>query len=129
MMPIKTVMLIDDDADIRFIAELSLQRVGGWEVEVCNGGEAGLEALKVSRPDVILLDMMMPGLNGAAVIARIQAMPAHAATPVIFMTAKTQAHEITEYLSLGAVGIVSKPFDPIALPDLIREIIDADEAD
>lgn len=119
---ITKVLLVDDEPDIRRIGKLSLEAVGKWTVVMA---ASGLEAIEVARrelPDLIILDVMMPDLDGPTTYGRLQAEPALAGIPVIFMTAKVQKAEIARYLQLGAAGVVSKPFDPMTLPDQIRQI-------
>lgn len=121
--PIRTVLLVDDDPDIRFIAEMSLGRVGGWEVtSACSGAEALAHLTDGGRPDVILLDMRMPEMDGVEVMAAIRALPGHEDAAVIFLTGKTRDREQERCLDLGALGLIEKPFDPMTLPALVREI-------
>jgi len=123
------VMLVDDDPDIRFIAELSLSRVGGWEVVVASSGPEALTQLSGRPlPDVLLLDMIMPGMDGAAVMRAVQQDAALAGLPVIFLTGKTRAEELERYLALGASGLIEKPFDPMTLPAVVREIVEGKPA-
>ena len=124
-MNIRTIMMIDDEDDIRTIGKLSLHNVGKWEVIMAPSGTDALKLLASGRPDVILLDVMMPGLDGPATLARIRALEGMAGVPVIFMTAKVQRQEVERYMELGAVGVISKPFDPMNLPEEIRKIVDA----
>ncbi len=121
-MAVRTILLVDDEPDIRRIGELTLARVGGFEVRVASSGTEAVEVAATCAPDVILLDVMMPGMDGAATLAALQADARTKTVPVIFMTAKVQRHEIDRYRALGAVGVISKPFDPITLSDQVREI-------
>jgi len=121
---IKVVMLIDDEADIRLIGEMSLRRVGGWDVVAVSSGSEALALAAAQPPDLILLDVMMPGLDGPATLARMRQEPALAAVPVIFMTAKVQKRELGRYMELGADGVITKPFDPMRLPQEILRILD-----
>src|SRR5690348_12910025 len=121
---IRTVMLVDDEPDIRRIGAISLARVGGWSVVLAASGEEALAHLSRARPDVILLDVMMPGLDGPSTLARLRAALAPD-VPVIFMTAKVLAHEVERYLELGAAGVITKPFDPLRLPEEVRAIVGA----
>jgi len=117
MVEITRVLLVDDDPDIRMIGELSLSRVGGWETCTATSGIDALEQLAAGEhADVILLDMMMPGLDGLSTLQRMRAIPTVAPIPVLFMTAKVQRQEIAEYLAAGAQGVLPKPFDPMTLP-------------
>lgn len=116
------VLLIDDDPDIRAVAELGLSAVGGFEVLLAGGGEEGVAMAARERPELIILDVMMPGLDGPTTLARLKALDATARIPVIFMTARVQRHELASYLSLGAIGVIDKPFDPITLAEQVRAI-------
>jgi two-component system, OmpR family, response regulator len=120
---IKKVLLIDDEPDIRTIGQMSLQMVGKWEVLMAASGLEALVLLQTQKPDLILLDVMMPGLDGPATLAKLKQSPGTANIPVIFMTAKVQRQEIEHYLKLGVCGVISKPFDPIQLPQEILQII------
>jgi CheY-like chemotaxis protein len=120
---IERVMLVDDEAEIRIIGEMSL-KIGGWEVMVAESGADAIEHAARVRPDVILLDVMMPGMDGPATLGKLRADPALASIPVIFMTAKVQKREIGRYLALGANGVISKPFDPMLLVDEVTRILE-----
>jgi CheY-like chemotaxis protein len=124
-MAISRVLMVDDEPDIRTIGELSLSAVGGFEVHMANDGSEAVAAAVRTRPDLILLDVMMPGLDGPSTLVRLRAEPATAAIPVIFMTAKVQKHEVARFMELGALGVVAKPFDPMTLPDELRRIVEA----
>ncbi len=116
-------MIVDDDDDIRVVTELAARRVGNWEVVSTASGLEALDLARSERPDVILLDAMMPELDGPATMARLREEPETAAIPVIFLTAKVQQHEIEGYLAQGAAGVICKPFDATCLPDEIRGIL------
>ena len=124
-MPIQKVLLVDDEDDIRTIGQLSLARVGGWQCALAAGGQAALELAQSFRPDLVLLDVMMPGMDGPSTLAALRAQEATRDVPVIFMTAKVQKHEVARYLELGALGVISKPFDPMSLPADIRRLVSA----
>ena len=123
-MAIHRILLVDDDPDIRRIGQLCLVRLGGWEVELADSGQACLELAASWGPDLILLDVMMPGLDGPATLSELQRTPATATIPVIFMTARVQEHEVESYLAQGATGVVAKPFDPMLLPGQLRDIVE-----
>jgi two-component system OmpR family response regulator len=110
------VLIIDDEDDIRRIAVLSLSRVGKMEVVDASGGQEGVKKAASERPDVILLDVMMPGLDGPATLSALRSNPATAEIPVVFLTAKAMASEIERLMGLGARGVLTKPFDPMSLP-------------
>jgi two-component system, OmpR family, response regulator len=118
------VLLIDDEADIRRIASLSLSGVGGMEVTQADGGSEGIRKAREDRPDVILLDLMMPGLDGMATFHALRGDPETSGIPVVFLTAKAMSSEAERLKSLGARGVLIKPFDPMALPRLLRELLD-----
>ena len=109
------VLIIDDDADIRFVAAMSLRAGGAIDVVEAGGGLDGVRKAREEQPDVILLDMMMPMMDGAQTIAALRMQRETAATPVIFLTAKTIVAEIQGMKKLGAAGVLIKPFDPRTL--------------
>ena len=117
------VLLVDDDDDIRSIGELALVEVGGMHTVVASSGPMALEVAARDRPDVVLLDVMMPGMDGPTTLRRLREQPETAAIPVVFVTAKVQRHEVQRYLDLGAIGVIGKPFDPMTLPDELRAIV------
>ncbi len=116
-------MLVDDEDDIRTIGNLSLSRVGGWQTVLAASGAEALEKARTEKPDLILLDVMMPGMDGPTTFGRLRAEASTAHTPIIFMTAKIQKQEVARYLELGALGVIGKPFDPMTLPQEIRELV------
>ena len=117
------VLVIDDEEDIRVVAHLSLGRVGGMTVLEARNGPEGLHRARTEQPDFILLDMMMPGMDGAATFLALQAEPDTAGIPVVFMTAKAMAAEVARLLELGAKGVVIKPFNPMSLAADVRVIL------
>ena len=117
------VLIIDDEDDIRRIACLSLSRVGKMEVVDASGGLEGVRKATAERPDAILLDVMMPGLDGPATLAALRSNPATAEIPVVFLTAKAMASEIERLLGLGARGVLTKPFDPMSLPQELKSCL------
>ncbi len=120
------VLHVDDDANIRALTELSFALHGGCSVRSAASGAEALELLAAGlRPDLILLDVMMPEMDGPAVLTRVRELPDHEGTPIIFMTAQTQDHERAGLMALGAAGVVIKPFDPLTLCQQVRSLIDA----
>jgi len=119
------VLIIDDDADIRTLVRLSLSRLGGMEVVEAASGAEGVRKAQDEKPDVILLDMMMPAMDGSATLAALRAQPATATTPVIFLTAKAMRAEIDRLRALGAAGVLIKPFDPRMLPREVRALLES----
>jgi CheY-like chemotaxis protein len=121
----KKVLIIDDEEDVRYIVQMSLGRVGQMMVVEATSGEEGLALAKREQPSFILLDMMMPGMDGAAVFRALRAEPDTAAIPVVFLTAKAMIGEVQRLKNLGAKGVVVKPFDPMTLAKEINAILAA----
>jgi two-component system, OmpR family, response regulator len=122
MAALDRILFVDDEPDIRTVACLALEDVGGLTVKACASGAEAIEGVHAFRPDLILLDVMMPGMDGPAVLRKFQEMPNVCDTPVIFFTAKTQKSDIDKLQQLGAVSVLRKPFDPLTLADEIREV-------
>ncbi|MDP5292947.1 response regulator [Oceanimonas sp. CHS3-5] len=118
----KRILYVEDDEDIREIARLALEVVGGFDVMLCASGEQALADAAAFNPDIILLDVMMPGMDGPTTLSALRRQPAVSRTPVAFMTAKIQPQEIAAYKEMGAVDVIAKPFDPMTLPEQIRDI-------
>jgi two-component system OmpR family response regulator len=121
-MPLRTVLYVDDEPDIREVAEMSLSLVEGLSVHVCESGERALELLPQLEPDLVLLDVMMPGTDGPTTLQRMRANPALAHVPVIFVTAKAMPQEVARFRKLGAVAVIPKPFDPMQLGRQVTKI-------
>jgi CheY-like chemotaxis protein len=117
------ILIIDDEEDIRAVAALSLETVAGWEVATANSGAQGLARAESLRPEAILLDVMMPGMDGRATFAALQKNPKTAAIPVVLLTAKTQSSERDQLAAMGVAGLLTKPFDPLTLPGEIAAIL------
>lgn len=124
-MRLRRILLVDDDPDVRLIARTSLAAVGGFEVTEAESGLEALDRLEGWSPDAILLDVMMPELDGPATLARMREREALADVPVIFFTAKVQPREVDRYLDLGAAGVIPKPFDPLELADRLCDTVEA----
>jgi two-component system OmpR family response regulator len=110
---LRTVLYVDDEPDIREIVELALGLVEGLNVEVCESGERALQRLPDITPDMVLLDVMMPGTDGPTTLQRMRADPRFANIPVVFVTAKAMPAEVARFRELGAVAVIAKPFDPL----------------
>lgn len=121
--PVKKVMLVDDDDDVRLISQMALRDVGGWPTIAVASGRLAVALAPTERPDVILLDVMMPDLDGLSTLALLRADPATARIPVIFMTAKARPSETERFLAAGAAGVITKPFDPMTLAQRVRAIV------
>lgn len=117
------ILLVDDEADIRKIAKLSLEAVGGHTALLAANATEALALAASERPDLILMDVMMPGLDGPSALAELRKNPALATIPVIFMTARVQRTDTEHYKRLGALGVIGKPFDPMTLSDEIKKIV------
>jgi CheY-like chemotaxis protein/HPt (histidine-containing phosphotransfer) domain-containing protein len=114
---------VDDEPDIREVAEISFGLDPDFKVRGCGSGEEALAVAAEWRPDFILLDVMMPVMDGPATLVRLREDPRTAAIPVIFMTARAQAREVDRFRSLGAVGVIPKPFDPMTLAASVRSYV------
>jgi two-component system, OmpR family, response regulator len=122
MKSLSRILYVEDEPDIQAVARLALEMVGGYTVKICPSGEAALEQAAEFKPDIILLDVMMPGMDGPTTLAALRQQPELATTPVAFMTAKVQPHEIKHYKTLGALDVIAKPFDPMSLANQVRAI-------
>ncbi len=116
------ILLVEDDRDIQIVARLALADLAGFELEICSSGQEALARAPEFAPDLILLDVMMPELDGPSTLREMRRQDSLGRTPVIFMTAKAQPEEVAEYLRLGALDVIVKPFDPMALGDQVRSI-------
>lgn len=116
------VLHVDDEPDIREVAALALEMDPDMAVRSASSGQEALDWLASGyEPDVILLDVMMPALDGPGTLERLRQMPQHVSTPVIFMTARAQSHELDRFLGLGAIAVIIKPFDPMTLARQLRD--------
>lgn len=118
--PLKRIMLVEDDPDIQYITRLSLEVSGGYDVLVCSGGAEALRSAPEYTPELILLDMMMPGMDGVATMEALRQLPGMAAVPMIFFTANAQNQVQRDLLARGALGVIVKPIEPVALVEQIR---------
>ncbi|MFP3712395.1 response regulator [Puerhibacterium sp. TATVAM-FAB25] len=117
------VVVIDDDPSIREVAALALSAVGGHQVSTAGDGAEGMELARRVQPDAILLDVMMPVLDGPTVLGRMRAVEALRDVPVVFLTAKVGAQDISRLDGLGAVAVFTKPFDPLMLPQQLADVL------
>ena len=117
------ILFVDDEEDIRKVGEVSLAKVGNHDVHVAANVDEAMTVLSSEVPDLILLDVMMPGTDGLTMLERLRADSGTKDIPVIFMTAKVQKHEVEDYMARGAKGVIKKPFDPLTLPDEIGAIV------
>ena len=119
----KHILLVDDEDDIREVAGISLEAVGGGRVSSASCGREGIEKALAERPDAILLDVMMPDIDGPTTFARLQEDPSTRDIPVILLTAKAQEVDRQRFEELGVTGMLTKPFDPMALSDQVAAIL------
>lgn len=119
-----TILCVEDDDDIRELVEMALKLDRGLKVRACASGEQALAVLPEVDPDLILLDVMMPGLDGVQTVARMRSDVRFKYIPVVFMTAKALPQELASFRAFGA-GVISKPFDPLKLPGELRKILEA----
>jgi two-component system, OmpR family, response regulator len=124
MNTLQRILCVEDEPDIQAVARMALELVGGFQVLVCGSGEQALREVQTYAPDLILLDVMMPGMDGPGTLQALRALPDVAAVPVAFMTAKVQPNEVAHYRSLGALDVIAKPFDPMTLSAQVRAIWD-----
>lgn len=122
-MIINTVLIIDDDPHIRRMAQIGLEDLGGWQVIHASNGMDGITIAQAKAPDLILLDVMMPEMDGIVTLSKLRQVQTLSRVPVIFMTASAQSNEGDQYLSLGAIGLIAKPFDPMTLSKQVSAIV------
>lgn len=119
----KRILLVDDEDDIREVAAISLQAVGGWRVLSASNGAQALATARAEQPDAILLDVMMPDIDGPTTFRHLQDDPRTRDIPVILLTAKAQASDRICFEQLGVAGVLSKPFDPMSLPAQVAALL------
>ena len=120
------ILYVEDDPDIRGVAQMALEVLGGFTVLACGAGREALEPASLAfAPDMILLDVMMPDMDGPTTLMRLREQPQLAQTPAVFMTAKVEDDAVRFYLSMGVLGVIAKPFDPMLLSSQIRALWEA----
>ncbi|WP_224407369.1 response regulator [Afifella sp. IM 167] len=117
------ILYVDDEPDIREVAVLSLKLESAFEVKACSCGQDALLMAEEWQPDLVLLDVMMPGMDGPQTLAALRENTRTEAIPVVFITARTQAYEVERFIELGAAGVIAKPFDPITLAGTVRQYL------
>jgi len=122
MSDLQKILYVEDEPDIQAVTKLALEEIGGFTLEVCSNGDEALSKATTFAPDLLLLDVMMPGMDGPTTLKALRELSDLGATPAIFMTAKVQPHEVQEYKDLGAIDVIAKPFDPMTLSDNLRSI-------
>ena len=119
---LKVIMLVEDEPDIQEVARLSLESFGNFNVHVCSSGKEAISKAPILMPDLIMLDVMMPGMDGLTTLKLLKEDPKVTQIPEIFMTAKAQVNEMKHYVEIGAIGAISTPFDPMKLATQVNEI-------
>jgi CheY-like chemotaxis protein len=119
----RRILIIDDEDDIRQVAALSLETVAGWDVIVASSGAQGLQRAAEHLPDAVLLDVMMPGMDGPTTFRELRKNPATAHIPVILLTAKVQSADQRRFADLGVEAVLTKPFDPLLLADQMSRVL------
>lgn len=122
---LKKILYVEDEPDIQAVGKIALAAMGGFELKVCGGGEEAISSAVEFDPDLLLLDVMMPGMDGPAVLQALRKLSGLESIPVIFMTAKVQPQEIDYFKSLGALEVIAKPFDPMSLAQTVQDVWDA----
>ena len=122
MSTLQRILYVEDEPDIQAVAKLALEMVGGFTVKVCSSGEEAVREVTEFAPDLLLLDVMMPGMDGPSTLKALRELKGGANVPAIFMTAKVQPPEVAHYKSLGALDVIPKPFDPMALAGQVKSI-------
>jgi two-component system, OmpR family, response regulator len=118
----RRLLYVDDEPDIRTIANISLAQLGHYDVRVCASGQEALDTVSDYDPDLILLDVMMPGLDGPMTLKRFREMRKMDDVPIVFVTARAQKDEVKSYFEIGAYAVIPKPYDPLELPEQVAEI-------
>lgn len=116
------ILYVEDEPDIQAVAKLALENIGGFTLKVCSSGQEAINCAEAFAPELILMDVMMPGMDGPSTLAQLRKMPSLSQVPVVFMTAKVQPSEVDELKSIGAIEVIPKPFDPMSLSEQIRSI-------
>ena len=118
------ILYVEDDPDIQVVTRMALERLGGFTVKVCGSGQEALREAEAFAPDLVLLDVMMPEMTGPQTLQALRRIPGMERVPMIFMTAKTQKSEVEQYMELGVLGVISKPFDPMKLAATVRSYLE-----
>lgn len=117
---LQRILYVEDEPDIRLIVQIALEDLAGFILKSCSNGNEAIAEVEAFKPDIILLDVMMPGLDGPATLNELRKLPTVKNIPVIFMTARIQEKEIAQYKVMGITDIISKPFEPLSLADTLR---------
>jgi len=121
-MILKRIMYVDDDPDLQNLVRLGLETRGGFTVKICDSGKQAIEEIKDFQPDLVILDVVMPGMSGPKTLEALQNIPGIPPVPTIFLTSKTRRQEMDLYKRLGAIGVIDKPLNPMKLAEQLKEI-------
>lgn len=119
---LKRILYVEDEPDIQAVARIALQHVGGFILEICTSGHEAIVRGPVFQPDLLLLDVMMPGMDGVTTLRELRKLPGLKSVPAMFMTAKVQPAEVAQLRKQGAIDVIPKPFDPMTLSENIRSL-------
>jgi len=119
---LRRILYVEDEPDIQAIARIALENVGGFILKICSSGQEAIDAGPDFKPDLLLLDVMMPGMNGVTTLQELHKLPGLKKTPAMFMTAKVHPQEIEQLLGEGAIDVIPKPFDPMTLSENIKSL-------
>ncbi|MGB5258916.1 MAG: response regulator [Gammaproteobacteria bacterium] len=120
--PLTKILYVEDEPDIQTVAMMALETIGGFTVHACSSGQEAIKAAPEFMPDLVILDVMMPGMDGPATLEALRKLQVMEDVDVIFMTAKVQSREVERYLEMGAVDVIAKPFDPMTLATQVQTI-------
>lgn len=121
MSELKRILYVEDEPDIRAVAKVALERIGNFEVKMCASGQEALDSAEEFSPDLLLLDVMMPGMDGPETLNALREIPQLKDAPAMFMTAKIQLQEVEELKAMGVIDVISKPFDALKLSEQLRD--------
>jgi len=119
---LQRILYVEDEPDIQAVAKIALETVGGFTVEICSSGFEALEKGSDFKPDLLLLDVMMPGMDGVSTLQELRKLPGLADTPAMFMTAKVRPSEVEQLRNIGAIDVIPKPFDPMTLSENLKSL-------
>lgn len=119
---LKRILYVEDEPDIQAVARIALEHVGGFELVICTSGQEALACCEAFGPDLLLLDVMMPGMDGVTTLHELRKLPGLERIPAMFMTAKVQPSEVAQLRQQGAIDVIPKPFDPMTLSENIRSL-------
>lgn len=122
MITLERILVVDDDSAILTLAEMALSQLGGFQVKTTTSGEDAIACLSDFNPDIILLDANMPGLDGPGTLKKIRQQPQYTSLPIAFVTGETRQAEVDQLMSLGAIGVINKPYDPMTLSEQVRQL-------